>query len=75
MGKFALALVTVFATLGIAVAQPAPPQTPTFIPPYGEPLGLQLAKRIMAAAEAQALKDKVSPTIVILDSTSSHRAL
>ena len=50
-----------------ASAQQAPSPPPTT--PYGEPLGLEAAKKIMAAAEAEAVKNNWTMAIVILDST------
>jgi glc operon protein GlcG len=37
--------------------------------PYGAPIGLEAAKKVMAAAEAEAVKNKWPMAIVILDST------
>jgi hypothetical protein len=45
--------------------QPSPP--PTI--PYGLPIGLEAAKKVMAAAEAEAVKNNWPMAIVILDST------
>jgi glc operon protein GlcG len=39
------------------------------IPMYGEPLSLERAQRVMAAAEAEAKRLKVSPAIAVVDST------
>src|SRR5262245_25760570 len=50
-----------------ASAQQAPSPPPTT--PYGAPLGLEAAKKIMAAAEAEAVKNNWAMAIVILDST------
>ena len=50
-----------------ASAQQAPSPPPTT--PYGERLGLEAAKKIMAAAEAEAVKNNWTMAIVILDST------
>jgi uncharacterized protein GlcG (DUF336 family) len=46
-------------------AQPSPPPTT----PYGPPIGLEAARKVMAAAEAEAAKNNWSMAIVILDST------
>ena len=55
--------------VGVAVAagaqQPPPPPTT----PYGSPIGLEAAKKAMAAAEAEAVKNNWPMAIVILDST------
>ena len=45
----------------------APPPPPTT--PYGLPIGLEAAKKAMAAAEAEAVKNNWPMAIVILDST------
>jgi uncharacterized protein GlcG (DUF336 family) len=50
---------------GGAQQAPAPPP-PT---PYGVPIGIEAAKRLMAAAEAEAIKNNLNMAIVILDST------
>jgi glc operon protein GlcG len=59
-----LAIVMVTAT---ASAQQAPSPPPTT--PYGVPIGLEAAKKVMAAAEAEAVKNNWAMAIVILDST------
>ncbi len=46
-------------------AAPAPPPTM----PYGSPISLDAAKKVMAAAEAEAMKNNWAMAIVILDST------
>jgi glc operon protein GlcG len=58
-----------FAGLAISAAaqQPAPPPPPTT--PYGSPISLDAAKKVMAAAEADAVKNNWPMAIVILDST------
>ena len=45
----------------------APPPPPTT--PYGPPIGLEAAKKVMTAAEAEAVKNNWPMAIVILDST------
>jgi glc operon protein GlcG len=47
--------------------QPAPSPPPTT--PYGSPIGLEAAKKAMAAAESEAMKNNWPMAIVILDST------
>ena len=47
--------------------QAAPPPPPTT--PYGPPIGLDAAKKVVAAAEAEATKNNWPMAIVILDST------
>jgi glc operon protein GlcG len=59
-------LVAVILT-ATASAQQAPSPPP--ITPYGAPLGLEAAKKVMAAAEAEAVKNNWAMAIVILDST------
>jgi glc operon protein GlcG len=63
--------VIVAAALLVGVAVPAraqqPPPPPTT--PYGPPIGLEAAKKVMAAAEAEAVKNNWPMAIVILDST------
>ena len=62
---FALALAFATAT-GSAQTAPPPPPPPTT--PYGVPMGLTQAKKVMAAAEAQAMRNGWSMVIVIMDS-------
>jgi len=54
-------------TVPVGAQQPAPPPPPTT--PYGAPIGLDAAKKVMAAAEAEAIKNNWPMAIVILDST------
>jgi len=61
---FTLAVVMFAAT---ASAQQAPSPPPTT--PYGAPIGLEAAKKVMAAAEAEATKNNWAMAIIILDST------
>ena len=61
---FALAVV-MFAATASAQQAPSPPPTTS----YGTPIGLEAAKKVMAAAEAEAMKNNWSMAIVILDST------
>ena len=52
----------------VCAQQPAaPPPPPTT--PYGAPIGLDAAKKVMAAAEVEAAKNNWPMAIVILDST------
>jgi glc operon protein GlcG len=53
----------------VAQQQPAPAAPPAPPPPYGAPIGLEVARKAMAAAEAEATKNNWSVTIAILDST------
>src|SRR6266498_2803792 len=59
-----LAIIMVTAT---ASAQQAPSPPPTT--PYGAPIGIEAAKKVMAAAEADATKNTWGMAIAILDST------
>src|SRR5262245_14943545 len=59
-------LAIVLATAA-ASAQQAPSPPPTT--PYGPPIGLEAAKKVMAAAEAEAVKNSWGMAIAILDST------
>src|ERR1700757_1969461 len=52
----------------VGAQQPAPPPPPPTTP-YGTPIGLDAAKKVMAAAEAEATKSNWPMAIVILDST------
>lgn len=57
----------------VGAQQPtAPPPPPTT--PYGSPIGLDAAKRVMAAAEFETMKTDWPQAIVILDSTG-HRVM
>jgi glc operon protein GlcG len=58
--------------VGIAIparAQQPPAPSPPPTTPYGAPISLEAAKKVMAAAEAEAVKNNWSMAIVILDST------
>ena len=66
---FIVAFACVAAGSASALAQqPAPPAAPPVIP-YGAPITLEAAKKVMAAAEAEAVKNGWPMAIVILDST------
>ncbi len=58
-------LTVVLAALMLCVAATASAQAP---PPYGVPIGLEQAKKIMAGAEAEAKKNNWPVVIAILDS-------
>jgi glc operon protein GlcG len=55
----------VLATAASAQQAPSPPPTVS----YGPPIGLEAAKKVMAAAEAEAVKNNWAMAIAILDST------
>jgi glc operon protein GlcG len=65
--KTALASIIAIVVAAAAGAQPAPTAPPTT--PYGAPIGLEAAKKVMAAAEAEATKNNWGMAVVILDST------
>ena len=71
-----LAVVTVIF-VGSAIAgsaqQPAAPAPPPTMP-YGSPISLDAAKKVMAAAEAEAMKNNWPMAIVVLDS-SGHTVM
>ena len=52
--------------LALLMAFPAEAQTPP--PPYGPPIGIENARKVMAAAEAEAVKNNWAVVIVIIDS-------
>ena len=63
---FACMLALVLAATA-GMAQQAPPAPPTT--PYGTPIGIEAAKKVMTAAEAEATKNNWGMAIAILDST------
>src|SRR5258708_9959276 len=67
IGPIAAAIFAVAATVPASAQQPAPAPPP--VTPYGAPIGLETAKKVMAAAEAEAMKNNWPMAIVILDST------
>jgi len=71
----ALAAVAAGSAITPALAQqppaapaPAPAPAAAPMPPYGPPIGLDQAKRVMAAAELEAAKNSWQVAIAILDS-------
>ena len=64
---FLAAVISVGAAVPGGAQQPAPSPPPTT--PYGSPISLDAAKKVMAAAEAEAVKNNWPMAIVILDST------
>ena len=58
----------IVAVMVLAVAVPASAQAPAPPPEYGTPLNLEQAKKIMAGAEAEAVKNKWGMVITIVDS-------
>src|SRR5262249_38705996 len=65
----------ILACVVAAAASAQPPPTPPPTTPYGAPIGLESAKKVMAAAEAEATKNNWGMAIVILDSTGHIVAL
>src|ERR1700730_15027497 len=65
--KAVLASIFIVTAMAAAGAQQAPSAPPTTS--YGAPIGLEAAKKAMAAAEAEAVKNNWGMAIVILDST------
>jgi glc operon protein GlcG len=64
----AAAAILATAVIPATAQQPAAPAPPPPTP-YGAPIGLEEAKKVMAAAEAEAVKNNWPMAIVILDST------
>src|SRR5437588_13093635 len=62
------AVVFAGSTIAGSAQQPAAPSPPPTTP-YGSPISLDAAKKVMAAAEAEAMKNNWPMAIVILDST------
>ena len=62
------AVIFVGSTLAGSAQQPAAPSPPPTMP-YGSPISLDAAKKVMASAEAEAMKNNWAMAIVILDST------
>jgi glc operon protein GlcG len=63
-----LAAIPAFAQQPAAPAAPAAPAPPPPLP-YGAPISLESAKKAMAAAEAEAMKNNWTEVIAILDSS------
>jgi glc operon protein GlcG len=66
-------IVATVLSMGVVVPvgaqQPAAPPPPPPTTPYGAPIALDAAKKVMVAAEAEAMKNNWPMAIVILDST------
>jgi glc operon protein GlcG len=60
-------LLAIAGSIAAANAQQAPSPPPTT--PYGAPIGLEAAKKLMSAAEAEATKNNWGMAVAILDST------
>ena len=63
----------VFVAASVAAQQAAAPPPPP--PPYGPPITLEQAKKVLAGAEAEAMKNKWSMVIAVLDSGGNLVAL
>ncbi len=72
MQKFKSIILAAIILSGAAISagaqQPTAPSAPPTTP-YGPPITLEAAKKVMAAAEAESVKNNWSMAIVILDST------
>jgi glc operon protein GlcG len=55
-----------FASVPVGAQQPVAPPPPQI--PYGAPISLEQAKKVLAGAEAEAMKNKWNMVIVVLDS-------
>jgi glc operon protein GlcG len=62
------ALILAGGAVPAGAQQPAPPSPPPTTP-YGSPIGFEAAKKVMAAAESEAMKNNWSMAVVIFDST------
>src|SRR5260370_38159162 len=72
MDRLKLLVLARAVLLGAAMpvgAQQPPAPSPQPVTPYGSTIGLEAAKKVMAAAEAEATKNNWPMAIVILDST------
>jgi len=59
-------MVLLFASAPVGAQQPVAPPPPQI--PYGAPISLAQAKKVLAGAEAEAMKNKWSMVIAVLDS-------
>jgi glc operon protein GlcG len=66
-GKTLIASIFAVVLVTAASAQQAPSPPPTL--PYGPPIAFETAKKVMAAAEAEAAKNNWAMAIAVLDST------
>jgi glc operon protein GlcG len=65
MHRFAATFAAIAAVFFFSIAQAQQPPAP---PAYGPPITLDMAKQVMAAAEAEAVKNNWAMVITILDS-------
>jgi glc operon protein GlcG len=61
-----VAVTMLFASVPVGAQQPVAPPPPQI--PYGAPISLEQAKKVLAGAEAEAMKNKWNMVIVVLDS-------
>ena len=59
-------MVSMFASAPVGAQQPVAPPPPQI--PYGAPISLDVAKKVMSGAEAEAVKNKWNMVIAVLDS-------
>lgn len=64
----------IIAAIGSAQAQPAPAAAPPTPAVYGPSISFEMAKKVMAAAEAEAIKNNWNMVITILD-TGGNRVM
>jgi glc operon protein GlcG len=62
------AVLALFALASLFITSPSRAQQPAPPPAYGPPITLEMAKKAMAAAEAEAVKNSWAMVITILDS-------
>jgi uncharacterized protein GlcG (DUF336 family) len=63
-----IGMLVVFAVASVSAQAPQPPQAAPPPPAYGSPITLEQAKKVTAAAEAEAKKNNWNMVITILDS-------
>jgi glc operon protein GlcG len=71
----AAAIVVLGTASAFAQAAPTPPSPPSPPAPYGTPINFEKAKKALAAAEEEAVKNKWNVVITIVDSTGHLVAL
>ena len=71
----AAAIVVLGTASAFAQAAPTPPSPPSPPAPYGTPINFEKAKKALAAAEEEAVKNKWHVVITIVDSTGHLVAL
>jgi uncharacterized protein GlcG (DUF336 family) len=71
---FAVLAVSLLTSVPAVAQTPAPPAPPA-MPPYGAPIGLEAARKVIAGAEAEARKNNWNMVIVVLDPGANLVAL